>query len=177
MARINVFHSDPMDDDAPQLVGWFDDDKIVEDVRETKRWDGQNHRGVMSGLQIGDERLYRTAGGRWVTRYDARSEFNGSLTYTFLTDREAREWLLRDGDDEIVERYWGKIPEEDASLFYLAHQRAMVQAELDKVMAQLKATALREAKTDRQKTDIAREARITRATLDAWIEQSQPTQS
>lgn len=92
-------------------VGWFDRDR-AEHFDEPTRWDGNNHRGVISGLQIGGESLYRTAGGRWVRYYDASSEFNGPEYYEFITEEQARTWLLRADEDDAVERFFGELPDE-----------------------------------------------------------------
>lgn len=119
MTRINVYSRRPDGDEdpyfEPQFLGWFDVDKVVEDIREDTYWDGNNHRGVMSKLQCGHERLYRTNKGRWVRYYNARSEFNGPEFYEYLTDEQARDWLLRNNDDEsnaAAARYFGETPEE-----------------------------------------------------------------
>lgn len=114
MARINVYSrsTEEFDQDEPRLLGWFDPDKAVERVQEDTEWDGNNHVGTLSGLQCGYEELFRTAGGRWVRHYNARNQFNGPEFYEFLTDDEAKDWLLRNTSDEIVERYFGEIAEE-----------------------------------------------------------------
>jgi hypothetical protein len=115
MARTNVYRQ-PTEDDYtsdphPVLLGWFDDSS-AERIEESTYWDGNNRRGVVSGLQCGYEELYRTKGGRWVRHYNARSEFNGPEFYEFLTDEQAQEWLLKDGDDDAVRKYFGEIEEE-----------------------------------------------------------------
>lgn len=92
-------------------VSWFDRDR-AECYDEPTRWDGNNHRGVISGLQIGHECLYRTAGGRWVRYYDARNEFNGPEFHEFISDDAARVWLLRADKDDVVEKYFGPLEDE-----------------------------------------------------------------
>lgn len=111
MARINVYNTDNLTGEK-KLAGWFDTSSLVEKIDEATYWDGNNNRGIVSGLQIGNERLLRTKAGRWITRCDARNEFNGDLTYTFLTDERAREWLLRCDYDDIVEKYFDEVEEE-----------------------------------------------------------------
>lgn len=114
MARINVYDRSPEGDGS--LLGWFNPDACTESVLEDTEWDGNNNRGVLSGLQVGYERLLRTARGRWVRHYDARSEFNGPEYYEFLTDHEAREWLIRNNDaksEEVLARHFGE-PEEES---------------------------------------------------------------
>jgi hypothetical protein len=111
MSRINVYYRDPQGSQG-SLLGWFDDEKLEEVIKEDTEWDGNNWRGKMSGLQCGHESLYRTSGGRWVRHYDARREYNGPEFYEFLTAEQAREWLLRAEEDKIVEKYFGKLEEE-----------------------------------------------------------------
>lgn len=114
MSRINVYDRSPEGDGG--LIGWFNDDSCTDVIDEDKRWDGNNSRGVMSGLQIGYEQLMRTAQGRWVRHYDGRNEFNGPEYYEFLTDEQARTWLMQNNDSEsekVLARYFGE-PEEEA---------------------------------------------------------------
>ncbi|MFI6510160.1 hypothetical protein ACIBCT_21355 [Streptosporangium sp. NPDC050855] len=110
MARVNVYSRDPYEDKT--LLGWFDPATCVENIDEDTRWNGNNHIGIMSGGQVGYERLYRTKGGRWVRYYNFTNEFNGPEYYEFLTDEAARDWLIKNGNDEIVEKYWGELEEE-----------------------------------------------------------------
>lgn len=95
----------------PTKWGWFFINR-AEQFNELQRWDGNNHRGIISGLQCGHECLYRTKGGRWVRHYDATNEFNGPEFYEFITDAAAREWLLRTERDEDVEQFFGEIEDE-----------------------------------------------------------------
>lgn len=109
MARIHIRQADGR-------LTWFDDASTTEWLVEGKRWDGNNHRGVKSGLQTSRQELLRTKQGRWVVHTDARNEFNGPETYEFLTDDQAREWLMTaeaDGGEEVLERYFGE-PEEES---------------------------------------------------------------
>lgn len=113
MSRISVYDRSEFGDG--RLLGWFDDDKTTEIVHESKAWDGNNMRGVMSGLEVGYETLLRTAKGRWVRHYNARNEHNGPEYYEFLTDDQAKEWLVRNNDAEsekILERYFGELEDE-----------------------------------------------------------------
>jgi hypothetical protein len=110
MTRVNVYDRDPYGES--ELLGWFDPDACVESIRETPVWNGDNHIGKMSGGQAGYEELYRTKGGRWVRHYNFTSEYNGPEYYEFLTDDQARKWLIEDGDDEIAEKYFGELEEE-----------------------------------------------------------------
>lgn len=111
MSRVNVYTTDDITGEQ-KLQGWFDTASLVERIDEATHWDGHNNRGVISGLQIGNEQLLRTSSGRWVTRFDGRNEFNGNLVYEFVTDAQARDWLLRCEFDDIAKKYFGEIEEE-----------------------------------------------------------------
>ncbi len=108
MARTNVYRYDG--DEGKQLQGWFDP-KTCELFEEDTRWDGNNHISVVAGGQFEHEGLYRTKKGRWVlnhwSQWEGREE-----TYQFVSDDEAREWLLKCGRDEAVEKYFGELEEE-----------------------------------------------------------------
>lgn len=110
MARVNIYSRD--DYEADTLLGWYDPANAVEKIDEDTRWNGHNHIGIMSGGQAGYERLYRTKGGRWVRYYNFTAEFNGPEYSEFLTDDQAKVWLLRNGSDEIIEKYFGELEEE-----------------------------------------------------------------
>jgi hypothetical protein len=110
MARINIYSRDEFD--GSTRLGWYDPDSCVESIDENKEWDGNNHRGVISGGQVGYEMLYRTRGGRWVRYYNFRNEFNGPEFSEFLDPEQAQDWLLRNGSDEIAEKYFGEIEDE-----------------------------------------------------------------
>ena len=116
MTRVNIYKSydnyEYEGDGEPVLIGWFDPDK-AEFFTQDKRWDGNNMVGVITGSQWVDEYLYRTKGGRWVRCRDATRYCNGSRTYEFCTDAQAKDWLLRsECNDEAVEQFFGEIEEE-----------------------------------------------------------------
>jgi hypothetical protein len=116
MSRVNIYKSytdyEYEGDGAPQLIGWFDPSK-AEVFEQDKRWDGNNMVGVITGSQWVDEYLYRTKGGRWVRNHDATRYCNGNAVYEFLTDAQAKDWLLRsECNDDTVERFFGEIEEE-----------------------------------------------------------------
>lgn len=104
MARVNVF------DECGELVGWFDRAK-AEEFKEATRWDGSNHISIATGSQWDHQALYRTAGGRWVlncwSQWQGRPE-----TYRFISDDNARDWLLKNENDEAAERFFGEIEDE-----------------------------------------------------------------
>lgn len=115
MNRINIIrrpseeeqYSNP--DAQPELVGWFDADR-AEAFQEQRRWDGQNMVSVNAG-RWQHQILYRTAGGRWVLH--EWSQWNGvEPIWEFVTDEQAREWLLRNDEDWAVERHFGPVEDE-----------------------------------------------------------------
>lgn len=105
MARVNV-----IDPETKELVGWFDDEK-AERFAEDRWWNGSNWISRATGSQWHHEALYRTAGGRWVLHF--WSQYQGvPERYEFISDTKAREWLLKNGHDEAVERFFGPVEEE-----------------------------------------------------------------
>lgn len=115
-SRINIYNRDGNSADHGKFIGWFNNDTVTERVDEGKRWDGNNHLGILSGLQLGYEQLIRTSQGQWVRYYNSTREFDGPEFHEFVTDEQAREWLLRcEGGDEaelVLERYFGETEEE-----------------------------------------------------------------
>lgn len=120
MTRINVYATG---DEAYEreangrstLIGHFDRDGCTDSIQEGQRWDGNNMLGIISGLQLSREVLLRTKQGRWVLHHDARLEFNGPEYYRFMSDDQAKEWLLRADTTEAeaaIEKYFGEIEEE-----------------------------------------------------------------
>ena len=104
MARVNVIG------EHGELIGWFDDEK-AEKFKEMRDWDGSNWISVATGSQWNHQDLYRTAGGRWVLHH--WSQWQGSRDwYEFISNERARDWLLKNGHDEAVERLFGPIEEE-----------------------------------------------------------------
>ena len=89
MTRINVTDSDGFG----HVVGWFDVD-TADGYPEGTRWDGNNNVSLATGAYSEHEFLYHTAGGRWVvnhwSQWQGRPEW-----YHFVTDEDAREWLIR----------------------------------------------------------------------------------
>jgi len=96
VTRINVTDSDG------HVVGWFDIDAATR-YPEGTRWDGHNNVSLAGGSRWGHldtgsrwehELLFRTAGGRWVVNHWSRWQ-GVPEWYRFVTDEEAREWLIR----------------------------------------------------------------------------------
>lgn len=107
MARVNVTYTE---DDDEIKIGWFDPYAAVEAIDEDTRWDGNNNVSVHGG-QYEHEKLYRTPGGRWVLHH--WSQWQGSQeAYRFIDDEAAKQWLLINHDDEIIERYFGELSSE-----------------------------------------------------------------
>lgn len=115
MARVSF-----RDDDG--TLRWFDPAAAKDTITEGSSWDGNNHRGVVSGLQIGRAVLYLTSGGNWIENADStRDGNNGSDSYRYLTEDEVRDWLIRSADadrdgrhaQDALDRYFGELPEEN----------------------------------------------------------------
>lgn len=97
------------------VVGWFDPERAKAVYYQGKDWDGSNMIGTITSapVEFVDTWLYLTAGGRWVEYRNASRYFNGAITFEYLTDDEARDWLLRsEANDEAIEEHFGEIPEE-----------------------------------------------------------------
>lgn len=114
MARISFTDSDTGN------LSWFDPDAARDAISEGRNWTGQNWIGAISGLQTSRAVLYLTRGGRWIENQDGRNEFNGSDVYRFLTDDQAREWLVKAADarrdteeaEAALKRHFPNVPEE-----------------------------------------------------------------
>lgn len=108
MARINVYTYEEFE--GKTLAGHFNH-ATAEEFKEGTRWDGHNHVSVHTSDQFAHQVLYRTKGGRWVlcnwSQWESVDE-----THEFVTDDQAREWLLIAENDAAVERYFGAIEDE-----------------------------------------------------------------
>ncbi|MFB7736214.1 hypothetical protein ACFC08_17875 [Streptomyces sp. NPDC056112] len=101
-------------------LSWFDPDAARDAISEGRNWTGENWIGAVSGLQTSRAVLHLTRGGRWIEDQDARNEFNGSDVYRFLTNDQAREWLIKAADarrdteeaEAALKRHFPDIPEE-----------------------------------------------------------------
>ncbi len=108
MERINITESDSFGE--TRLAGWFDYDK-AERFAEDTDWDGSNRISVNTGSQWSHEGLLRTRQGRWV--HTTYSNYQGTLpTYAYVSGDQAREWLIRNKQDEAVTRFFGEMEEE-----------------------------------------------------------------
>lgn len=113
MARINVYdYGDPesWDYEGRTLAGWFNPDTATI-YKEATEWDGNNHVSINSVGPYGHQALYRTSGGRWVL--NNWSQWQGSEDkYEFISDRDAKDWLLRNQEDDAVKQWFGELEEE-----------------------------------------------------------------
>ncbi|MEU5323026.1 hypothetical protein AB0G67_40680 [Streptomyces sp. NPDC021056] len=110
MARINVYSYAETEYDETTLQGWFNDDSSTL-YKEATRWDGNNHVSVNPVGRHGHQALYRTKGGRWVL--NTWSQWQGSEDrYEFIDDSVAKDWLLRNDEDDAVEQHFGELEEE-----------------------------------------------------------------
>lgn len=102
-------------------LSWFDPQAARDAISEGRNWTGENWIGAVSGLQTSRAVLYLTRGGRWVENQDATHEFNGADVYRFLTDDQARAWLMkaadarRDSDEAeaALKRHFPDTPDEE----------------------------------------------------------------
>lgn len=92
------------------LAGYFNRDAATR-VDEETRWDGNNHVSVHTSDRWEHQQLYRTSAGRWVLSKWSQRVGRGE-TFEFVTDDEARDWLIVNGDEDTTARYFGEIPEE-----------------------------------------------------------------
>jgi len=104
MSRINVVRDG-------ELVGWFDDSSITERFEEKTYFDGRNCRSVNTGSQWDHHELIRTAEGRWVLHHTSQWQHKRPR-WEFISDWEAKQWLLLNDYDRDVERIFGPIPPE-----------------------------------------------------------------
>lgn len=107
MDRVNVY-SYPAEDDylsETTLTGWFDRSKA-------EWWSDADHNGNGSGGTGRGTAIIRTAQGKWV--FQRWSNWQGeSNQHEYISDDGAREWLLRNHEDEAVAEYFGEVAEEE----------------------------------------------------------------
>lgn len=115
MTRINVTETthDPYDAEETivRVAGWFDVDKATA-YQEDTEWNGNNHISKATGSQWDHQILYRTAKGRWVLHCWSSDTRSSTPSYEFVTDDDAREWLIAQREDEAVAKYFGELEEE-----------------------------------------------------------------
>ncbi|MFD3363577.1 hypothetical protein ACFWW5_10795 [Streptomyces albidoflavus] len=116
MTRITIYSNQP--GAKGERLGWFDLDAAQVVQVEGTHWNGSSFRGILSGLETETAALYRTKGGRWVENVDSRREYNGSDQWRFLTDNQAREWIMSCGADnaeETLATWFPETPDESGS--------------------------------------------------------------
>lgn len=107
MTRINVYQYPAPDDykTSRERVGSFDYSKA-------EKWSDRDHNGNGSGGTGAGQAVLRTAKGKWVlenwTLWQGQED-----RYEYLTEDEAREWLLCNNFDEAVKEHFGDIEEEE----------------------------------------------------------------
>lgn len=107
MSRVNIY-SYPVEDDyngERTIVGWFDPSKA-------SQWSDADYNGNGSGGVGRGQTLCHTAGGKWVLAHWTRWQ-NESDRYEYVTDDQAREWLIANDEDEAVALFFGKLAEEE----------------------------------------------------------------
>jgi hypothetical protein len=115
MNRITIYSTQINDEGGYDRLGWFDLDAAEHVLEESSRWNGQSMIGVISGMQVNRAQLYRTSSGRWVENQDSRPEFNGPNVWRFLTDDQARDWMVKSGGqeaEEALEKWFPDTPDE-----------------------------------------------------------------
>ncbi|MGH3883435.1 MAG: hypothetical protein ACRDRC_08540, partial [Pseudonocardiaceae bacterium] len=109
MTRINITETNELTGRI-ELIGWFDPDKATEHTEDTD-WDGSNNVSKATGRSGYHQRLYRTAGGRWVLCDWSHWQGTGR-SYEFVGDVRAREWLLLNDHNDVVARHFGRVEDE-----------------------------------------------------------------
>lgn len=100
-------------------AGWFDLDAATDKITEptiVERDGNSNLVGKISRLRTARANLYRTAKGRWVGHADSRFEFNGPDSWQWLTDVQARDWLIKCDSEEgnrALQQWFPETPEEN----------------------------------------------------------------
>jgi hypothetical protein len=107
MSRANIYRYPEGTDylGEPEFAGWFDPAKA-------EQWSDADYNGNGSGGTGRGQALFRTSGGMWVlcnwSRWQGESD-----TFTYVTETQARDWLLRNHEDEAVTKHFGEITEEE----------------------------------------------------------------
>ena len=71
---------------------WFND-ATAQQFDERTNWDGNNHISVATGSQWEHQRLYYTAGGRWIL--NSWSQWQGTAeSYEEIDEAAAIDWII-----------------------------------------------------------------------------------
>jgi hypothetical protein len=110
MARTNVYSYAETEYDETTLAGWFNPSSATM-YKEATEWDGNNHVSVNPVGQFGHQALFRTKGDRWVL--NTWSQWQGvEERFEFVDDATAKNWLIRNSEDDAVTEHFGELEEE-----------------------------------------------------------------
>lgn len=104
MSRINVYDYPAYEGDVTR-VGHFESSKA-------RRWDDADYNGDGSGGTGRGQAVWRTSGGKWVLQHWTRWQ-NEPGRHEYISEDEAREWLLANDCDDAVKDYLGEVAEEE----------------------------------------------------------------
>lgn len=77
------------------------------------RWNGHSNIGLNSGSEWIDETLWLTPAGRWILNRDETRYHAGPDHYAYITDDQARDWLIRSEiNEEAITEHFGPLPDE-----------------------------------------------------------------
>lgn len=109
MTRINITEmTDDYGNPRRRVVGWFNPESAEKFTEKRHAFDDANLAGVHLRDQNRGQVLYHTAGGRWVLMQWSRWQGESDV-WTFVSDEQAREWLIaNEEDDETIERLFGE---------------------------------------------------------------------
>ncbi len=109
--RQMIYNRDAESDDFGKTVGHYDDATLRGQWEEGTYWDGENRCSLATKSQWEHEQLRQTAGGRWVIY--SWSQWQGHQpSNRFVTDDEARDWLMRNEySNEQIADIMGEAPE------------------------------------------------------------------
>src|SRR6202000_859284 len=107
MGRVNILASVDDPDDVRGVVGWFEYDKIQDRWTDRDPVTGNGSGGTGRGTA-----LILPGGGQGVHQDWTKWQGESAL-YTYTTPEAAREWLIRNGCDQSVERHFGELPDEE----------------------------------------------------------------
>ncbi|MEV6309948.1 CopG family transcriptional regulator [Streptomyces sp. NPDC051840] len=103
--RINVSDYDG------RLLGWFVLESAERFLEDTKYVNDFDKVSVNTLSETTHQTLYRTAKGQWVLN-DWSDHSDSADDYRFISEGEAKNWLVLNGEDGAVERYFGELEEE-----------------------------------------------------------------
>jgi hypothetical protein len=102
MDRTNIFAAH----DDKRIIGWFDWDAIK------GRWSDRDYNNNGSHGTGRGEEVILTAGGKWVMNHWTAWQGESS-TRVYMTADDARDWLLRNNEDNAVEEHFGELAGEE----------------------------------------------------------------